>query len=413
LILETILFSILGVLIGLPLGLLPGMHINNILPLILSLSFLFTTSHNLSAFIISIAITQIFVSFIPSIFLGAPDENTALSVLPGHRLLFEGKGYEAIKLTVIGGIGSLISCLFFLSIFAGVFGWLYEISRPYIHFVILSVVILMIFTEKKLKKIFSAALIFGLSGILGIFALNSSVLSQQQILFPILSGLFGLSTLFVSISQKSKIPEQTEDDSLKISNRDIFKSILLGTFAGLIVGLLPAIGVSQAATMVQYLGRAGEARNFLVTLSGINVANEVFSLISLYLVGNPRSGASVAIQKILVELTFFDVAYIIGVICLTSGIAAALTLFLGKKIPKFLEKLNYKAISLSIIIFIISMVFLFLGIIGLLILFTSVAIGLLCAYLGIRRSHCMGCLLVPSVLFFSGLNPLVISILGI
>ncbi|MEM7821788.1 MAG: tripartite tricarboxylate transporter permease, partial [Candidatus Aenigmatarchaeota archaeon] len=297
--------------------------------------------------------------------------------------------------------------------FAGVFGWLYEISRPYIHFAIISVIVLMIFTEKKLRKVLSAILVIGLSGLLGIFTLNSSILPQQRVLFPILSGLFGLSTLFVSISQKSKIPRQVEDDTLNISSKNIFKSIVLGTFAGVIVGLLPAIGVSQAATMVQYLGRAGEARNFLVTLSGINVANEIFSLVSLYLVGNPRSGASVAIQKILVELTFFDVVYIIGVICLTSGLAAILTLFLGRKIPRFLEKLNYKTISLLVIVLITSMVFLLSGIKGLLILFTSLAIGLLCVYLGIRRTHCMGVLLVPSVLFFSGLNPLVISILGI
>jgi putative membrane protein len=105
--------------------------------------------------------------------------------------------------------------------------------------------------------------------------------------------------------------------------------------------------------------------------------------------------------------------YIIDVICLTSGIAAILTLFLGKRIPKFLEKLNYKTISSSIIIFISSMVFLLSGIEGLLILLTSVSIGLLCAYLGIRRSHCMGVLLIPSILFFAGLNPLIISILGI
>jgi putative membrane protein len=389
------------------------MHINNILPLILSLSFLFTSQYGLTVFIISIAIAQIFVSFIPSIFLGAPDENTALSVLPGHRLLFEGKGYEAIKLTVIGGIGSLLFCILFVSIFAGVFDWLYETSRPYIHYVIAFVVVLMVSMEKKLKRILSAVLIIGLSGLLGIFALDSSILPQQQILFPILSGLFGLSTLLVSISEKSKIPKQVEDDTLKISNREIVKSIALGTFAGVIVGLLPAIGVSQAATLVQYLGRAGDARNFLVSLSGINVANEVFSLVSLYLVGNPRSGASVAIQKILVELTFFDVVYIVGVICFVSGVAAVLTLFLGKKIPKFLERLNYRTISLSIIVFISSMVFLLSGMQGLLILFTSVAIGLLCAHLGIRRSHCMGVLLIPSILFFSGLNPFIISILRI
>jgi putative membrane protein len=403
----------MGISLGLPLGLMPGMHINNVLPLILSLSFLFPSPYNLVVFIISIAVTQIFVSFIPSIFLGAPDENTALSVLPGHRLLFEGRGYEAIKLTVIGGMGSLLFCILFLSMFAGIFSWLYDMSRPFIHFVIAFVVVLMILMERKMKKMLAAAFVIGLSGLFGIFVLNSSVVPQQQVLFPVLSGLFGVSNLILSVSQKSKIPSQIEDNTLKISGKDIFKSIALGTFAGVIVGLLPAIGVSQAATMTQYLGGTGEARNFLVSLSGINVANEVFSLVSLYLLGNPRSGASVAIQKILTELTFFDVAYIIGVICFASGVAAVLTLFLGKKIPKFLERLNYKTISLSIIIFITAMVFLLSGIAGLLVLFASVSIGLVCAHLGVRKSQCMGVLLIPSILFFAGLNPLVILFLKI
>ena len=47
---------------------------------------------------------------------------------------------------------------------------------------------------------------------------------------------------------------------------------------------------------------------------------------------------------------------------------------------------------------------------GLLILFTSISIGLLCAYLEIKRSHCMGVLLLPSILFFAEINPLVISV---
>jgi len=410
---ETILFVLLGISVGIPLGLLPGMHINNILPLIISLSFLFSSSYNLVVFIISIAVTQIFISFIPSIFLGAPDENTAMSVLPGHRLLFEGKGYEAIKLTVIGGVGSLLFSLVFLSIFAGAFAWIYDISRPYIHFVILSAVVIMVLMEKKLRRIASAAFIIFLSGMLGIFTLNSSILPSDKALFPLLSGLFGLSNLILSVSQKSKIPSQLEDNSINISSKEIYKSIFLGTVAGLVVGLLPAIGVSQAATMVQFVGGGGEARSFLVSLSGINVANELFSVVSLYLLGNPRSGASVAIQKVLTELTFFDVTYIVGTICLTAGIAAILTLFLGKKIPKLLEKLDYKKISISIVVFMSSMVFLLSGVQGLLVLFTSTFIGLLCAYLEIRRSHCMGVLLIPSILFFSGLGPLTVTILGI
>jgi putative membrane protein len=225
--------------------------------------------------------------------------------------------------------------------------------------------------------------------------------------------MFGLSTIIISINEKSKIPEQKEDSDLKITKWQLIKSCLLGSVAGIIVGFLPAIGVSQAGTMVQYIGGIGESRNFLVTLSGINLSNEAFSLISLFLVNNPRSGASVAIQKILTQLTFYDVLLLVGVICFVSGIAALLTMFLGKRIPNLLAKLNYKYLSIFVITFVLVMIFLLTGFYGLLIASTSTSIGLLCASLEIRRSHCMGVLLIPSILFFSGLNGVVLSILGI
>src|SRR5881296_1776164 len=105
---ELIIFSLLGIGIGIVTGLIPGLHVNNIIPIILSSSFFVSDPLSLSVLIISISVTQTFIQFIPSIFLGAPEEGTSLSVLPGHRLLFEGNGYEAIKLTVLGGMGSLL-----------------------------------------------------------------------------------------------------------------------------------------------------------------------------------------------------------------------------------------------------------------------------------------------------------------
>lgn len=413
-ILEILLFSVLGIATGITMGIIPGAHINNILPILLLISLSFNLQpYSVAVFIVSTAMTEIFMNFIPSIFLGAPDENTALSVLPGHRLLLEGRGYEAIKLTVIGGIGSLISTIVLIAFLAPWFSYLYEISRPYVQYLIAAIAVLMILSEKKIKKILSAILIFFLSGGLGIIVLGSSLVPQQNVLFPVLTGLFGLSTIATSMFQRSSIPKQKEETEVKIPKGQIFKSIILGTFAGLMVGFLPAIGISEAATMVQYAGRTGDASNFLVTLSGINVGNEVFSLISLALVGNPRSGPSVAIQKILTDLTFFDVLFFVGVICFVSGIAALLTLCLGKRIPKYLEKINYRKLCFSVIAFLTIMIFLLTGPFGLLIAFTSTSIGLLCNYLGIKRSHCMSCLLLPSILFFFGLTPTIISMLGI
>jgi putative membrane protein len=390
------------------------MHVNTLLPLILSFSaFLNLTSYQLAVLIVSTAMSEIFFNFIPSIFIGAPEESTALSVLPGHRLLLEGRGYEAIKLTVIGGIGSLIFGLILITLLSPYFSSFYRLTRPYIHFAIISVIFFMIFSERKPRKILSAAFIILLSGIFGLIVLNSQILPQQQLLFPVLTGMFGLSTLLISYSETSHLPEQKEDFSLKISTKEILKSIFLGSMAGIIVGFLPAIGISEAAVMVQYLAGTRDARSFLVTLSGINVGNEVFSLISLYLVSNPRSGSSVAIQQILTELSFYDVLLLVGVICFVSGISAMLTLYLGKQIPKFLVKLDYKTLTLSVISFICVMVFIWTGTTGMIVLLISTTIGLLCAHLEVRRSHCMGVLLIPSICFFAGINPLVISMLRI
>jgi TctA family transporter len=49
----------------------------------------------------------------------------------------------------------------------------------------------------------------------------------------------------------------------------------------------------------------------------------------------------------------------------------------------------------------------------LLVFFTCGAIGILAAELNVRRSHCMGCLLAPSMIFFYGATNTVLSFLFI
>jgi putative membrane protein len=411
--LEIILISFLGISIGVIIGLLPGMNINNILPLILSAITIFHSPYHIAALIVSIAITQIFISYIPSIFLGAPSEDTSLSVLPGHKMLLEGRGYEAIKLTIIGGLCSLFLTTILIFSFSNYFIQLYYISRPYIAYVIILVIAIMVLAERKvISMLFSLFIIF-LSGIFGLIVLNSPIFSQQNILFPILSGMFGMSTLILSISEKSKIPKQQNDEKININKLNLIKCMILGSLAGIAVGFLPAIGVSQAATMAQYLIGMNDARNFLVTLSGINVANELFSLNSLYLVSNPRSGSSVAIERILNKLSFNDMLLLTGVICFASGIAALITLYLGNKIPNILVKIDYKKLSLVIILFLSAMVIFSTGLEGLVVFIVSTSIGILCAKLNVRRSNCMGVLLLPSLTFFLGINPMILSLLGI
>ena len=109
--LDIIIALLLGVCAGIVTGLVPGVHVNMVSALLLSSSawlLKFADALVLSVFIISMAVVHTFLDTIPSIYLGAPDAENAMAALPGHRMLLQGRGYEAVKLTIIGSFGGLV-----------------------------------------------------------------------------------------------------------------------------------------------------------------------------------------------------------------------------------------------------------------------------------------------------------------
>src|SRR3972149_11631986 len=121
---ELLLFLLLGILAGTFTGLIPGIHINLIGAALVSGSFSILAGINpiyLVVFIVAMSISHVFLDFIPSIFLGAPEDGTELSVLPGHEMLKKGQGFQVIHLASIG-------CLYGLFIFLLLILPLYFIS---------------------------------------------------------------------------------------------------------------------------------------------------------------------------------------------------------------------------------------------------------------------------------------------
>ncbi len=397
-----------GIFLGLIVGFLPGMSPNNLYPFILSFSFF--SPLNLAIFITAFSISELITQFFPSIFLGAPSESTSISVLPGHKLLLKGRGYEALKICLAASLISLIFSILVVFISKSFFKQIYLKTREYIFYILIFVVIFTILSEIKIKKIIFSLTIFLLSGFLGLIVLNSPFPSSN-LMFPLLSGFFGLSTLIISLKEKSYIPQQKLKEDLYIRKTQLVNSSLVGSVLGLIVGFLPGVGVSQAAVLAQTFIGVKDPRNFLAIISSINVANEIFSLNSLYLIGNPRSGTSVALQKILGDINFPTFLILISTVLFSFGITLPLVLFLSKKIYKILAEIDYFKLNLAIIFFLFFTVYSFTGFFGILVFVTSSSIGLLAIDLKVKRSHCMGCLLLPSLFFFSGYNSLLLSLL--
>ena len=104
---ELLIWVLLGCFLGTLTGLAPGLHVNSIAVIALAFGW---NDFNVAAMVCAMAIVHTFVDFLPSIFLGAPDSDSFQAVLPGHRMLLEGKGFEAVSLTVAGGLfGGMIA----------------------------------------------------------------------------------------------------------------------------------------------------------------------------------------------------------------------------------------------------------------------------------------------------------------
>ena len=399
--LEFLIAALLGITAGIFTGLIPGIHINLVSLLVVSLSVYLLdifSLPSLGVFIISMAITHTFLDILPAIFLGAPDADTALGVLPGHRLLLQGKGYEAVKLTVIGSLSSLVLALFLFPLFIIIVPNIYEKIQVYIGWILLAVVIYMVIIEKGMDGKFWALMVFLSAGILGILTLTMPNLKQP--LFPLLSGLFGLSMLIVSLMKQVEIPKQRITDTIKLSKLDNTRALAAGTFSGSFVSFFPGLGPAQAAILGSNIMGSLNTYAFLILIGSINTVNMVVSLVSLYTINKARNGAVLAIRELLITIDLNTLILFLGAALVAGGIATFLALYLARIFIKIIEKVNYSILALSVIILITLMVFYFSSWIGLLILAVATAIGIIPNIVNVKRSHSMGCLMLPVILFF-------------
>lgn len=393
---EIIIAILLGCIAGTITGITPGVHLNLVSVLIISsASFLLsiTTGTIVSVFIIAMSILHTFTNAIPAIFLGAPEESTALAVLPGHSLLLEGRGYEAVKLTLIGGLLGLICVILLLPLLIFVVPKIYSTISNYIAFILIFISLYLILRD-KLK--FWAFSIFILSGILGILTLNLPI---KNPLFPLLSGLFGTSTILLSLKDKVNIPEQ-EIKCDPLPKKEITKAVGSGLFASILCGLLPGIGSAQAAIVASSFSKEWSKRSWLILVGSIDTIVMFLSIVGYYTIQKARSGSIVAVSKLIKEFTLNDMILFVGVSLIVSFFAVVITLSVARSAAKLMHKINYSAINIAILLLIVILSFVLTGVTGFFILLISTSIGMLPALKGVGRNHAMGCLILPVILFF-------------
>ncbi|WP_214835533.1 tripartite tricarboxylate transporter permease [Exiguobacterium sp. s36] len=428
-----ILISIIaGIMTGIITGLIPGIHVNTIAAIMVSIAAVLygygIDSTGIAVYIASVAVAHAFFDYIPSLFLGVPNDEV-FALLPGHRMVKEGRGIEALHLSIQGswngikiGVSILLIVLLISSTGIEFFKILDTYIKPYLFWILSSISIILIFSETKRLW---ALLIFLLSGFYGMVVFGSALVPSTTAafngLFPALAGIFGVSGLIFSLFEKiGDLPVQKEANKLPIDDKEIQKSSIRGTGAGIAVGLLPGLGAANAATLLllveNWLDRKSEKNTsqyrYIVTTSAINTSDTLFGIAALYFIEKTRSGASVAMSQLFEG--DFSLTALIAVIFGTS-MSAYVSMKIMKQystfIARFVSKLHYKGLNLSVLVFLILFIYLTLGGWGIVIMIGGTLLGMLPQLVNVRRAQAMGFFLLPVILFYSSYQSEIVSLI--
>jgi TctA family transporter len=271
----------------------------------------------------------------------------------------------------------------------------------------------------------SVFLMAGLLGFIvlstGLFGLNwyplpSLVTSKGSAgLFPLFTGLFGFSTLLLSLARNDGIPDQRVEMNEAQLFRGRFSSGLKGAIAGCFAGWFPGISNATATVIAKMLDdrryKADSEKDFIVAVSAVNTSSCFFTLLALFVLLRARSGVMSTVMSelgdTLVPWTQVGFIPLAMTTLLLSGVIAAcvgfaLTRRIGRRFALISSGLDYRRLVRIIMLLLVGLVFLLSGIMGLVVALLATCLGMIPPLVGVKRVHLMGSLLLPLMIMFAG-----------
>ena len=367
---------LIGIVGGTISGVLPGIHVNTLSAFLSKLG----VGNNLLLF--AMGLVHTFLDVIPSAFLGVPDEGTALGVLPAHRLILRGRAMEVVRIALWSSFLAVVLAVPLMPIYPK----LALLYRPQIGKLILFfLIILLVLTEEGVGRLYALA-IFLLSGILGVLTFR---LDLDQPFYHLFTGLFGIPVILISFKGKGRLPEDSSGEWIQMDVGRFVGLSLFGTLLGMAASLVPAFTASQAALMGSFLSK--DERSFLTVVYSVNTANFLFSFVNFLVTGRRRNGIVALMTPIPERALVFYV--------LAALFTALAVLLYGEPLAAFLlamlRRIPYTLLNAAVLVSLAMLSVLFDGPLGFLVLTGASIVGLLAVLAGVKRTNCMGVLMLP------------------
>lgn len=391
-------FVAAGCAFGVVSGLVPGLHANNMAFLLAAIAPSVPGPPPLvGSAMLAAGVVHTFLDIAPTLALGVPDPAMAASALPGHRLVLEGRGREALRLSALGsGLAVVLSVPLAVPLTFVMMG-VDPLLSSHRSLLLGAIVLGLLGTEPTPRRIGGGALTFAASAGLGVVALDlptNPPLAVGSVLTPLFTGLFGAPVL-IDAMDGNGLPQQY-GAGITVPVRSVCGLGGVGTLCGAIVGYIPGVSSAIAATLalVAVPGRHG-GRGFVVATSGVNTANTIFALFALVSLGAPRTGVLVALERANVPI---DLPVLLATVVIAAVVGFAAVLLLGDAYLRAVGAINYTLLSVCVLGLLCLVSYLFAGLIGIGIFAASTSIGLLPVWLNVQRAHLMGVLLGPLIL---------------
>lgn len=398
-----VIFSLFA---GILISLLPGLHPNSVGAI---LSPWLGENNAWSIVLVILLGVRLPLQFLPSILVSTPAGQTGIGMLPGARMMREGRGMEAIAIcawAVVLGVGiSLLIIPFALPMLPALFAAI----KPYVGYLLLAAASALIFSEGG-EKSYYALFVFLLAGALGWLALN---LPMSDPLFCLFVGFFTMPALLLGEGKIEAVEQQMKPKSkAKKSCKNcwldfgipnisfmIFPFILLGVILGGLADLLPGMSTpAQIATLATLAVPMRAAEQFLALIASIEASHTAFAFASAASSGVARIGVVAMIEQ-QSPISAAQLPTLLGAFSLSVAIGAGALVLIGRWIMPRWHIINWDALGILLALYLLIMVFLLDGVLGLLVFGIATAIGTLAWKFEIKRTHVMGSLILPAIIY--------------
>ncbi|MBN1877800.1 MAG: tripartite tricarboxylate transporter permease [Anaerolineae bacterium] len=435
--LDLMLWSLTGVMGASLLALIPALHIYNVAGFILLLSpslSPFLTPERMAFLFLGMITGYAMLNTITSIFLSAPDESTLFIVLPGQKYLLQHRGYEAVVLTGIGGLGGLTVLVLLTPIASYLFPLIREILRHHMTWILWTIIAYMLISEwpkgsdrapagwrrwwDGWKSLAAGLATFLLSGILGFILMYRPVIPVQvayQNLLPAFVGLFAVPWVIQNLLARVDLPQQHIAQTIDAPPGIIFQGTAAGALGGLFAAFFPVVTGGIGGFLAGHATAQRDERAFIISQGASKIVYYVGGFLLFFVPGLhlTRGGMAWMISTRYSAYTPTQYYQATAAVLLSGVVAFFLSLLGARLIIALIARVSYRMISFVTLGILLAVVLGMTGLRGLGVCAVATGIGLIPVLWGSRRMNAMGVLLLPIALNMAGAGDTIAGWLGL